>query len=139
MGTAMLKDNRLYSVVFNKCPRCHQGDFFITSSAYSRRFDEMHETCSHCGEVLEPEPGFYWGSMFVSYAFYTIYTLATFLVFVTWLKIDLDYYLMGLVPTLVALTPYFFRLARRSWLTFFIAYDPQKNRLDSRKQLKVSA
>jgi uncharacterized protein (DUF983 family) len=95
----MLKDNRLYSVVFNKCPRCHQGDFFITSSAYSRRFDEMHETCSHCGETLIPEPGFYWGSMFVSYAFYTIYTLFTFLVFVTWLKIDLDYYLIGLVRT----------------------------------------
>lgn len=135
----MLKDNRLYSVVFNKCPRCHQGDFFITSSAYSRRFDEMHETCDHCGEVLIPEPGFYWGSMFVSYAFYTIYTLATFLVFVTWLKVDLDYYLIGLVPTLVALTPYFFRLARRAWLTFFIAYDPEKNRMARGKQLNVTA
>ncbi|GAB3253002.1 DUF983 domain-containing protein [Larkinella harenae] len=135
----MLKDNRLYSIVFNKCPRCHQGDFFVTKSAYSRRFDEMHEKCPHCGEVLIPEPGFYWGSMFVSYAFYTLYTLLTFFVFVQWLKIDLNHYLIGLTPTLILLTPYFFRLARRSWLTFFTAYDPHKNRKTDDKQLKVSA
>ncbi|WP_234734668.1 DUF983 domain-containing protein [Tellurirhabdus bombi] len=125
----MLKDSPLYSIAFNKCPRCHQGDFFVTKSAFSRRFDEMHTDCPHCGEPLTPEPGFYWGAMFVSYAFYTIYTLLTFFVFVQWLKVDLDYYLIGLTPTLVLLTPYFFRLARRSWLTIFTSYDPNKQRV----------
>ncbi|GAB3340499.1 hypothetical protein GCM10027299_53960 [Larkinella ripae] len=97
----------------------------------------MHEKCPHCEEVLIPEPGFYWGSMFVSYAFYTLYTLATFFVFVTGLEVDLDYYLIGLVPTLVLLTPYFFRLARRTWLTFFIAYDPAKKQQIGKNRLNV--
>jgi hypothetical protein len=28
----------------------------------------MNETCPHCGVRLEPEPGFYQGAMYVSYA-----------------------------------------------------------------------
>ncbi|MFD2570943.1 DUF983 domain-containing protein [Spirosoma soli] len=120
----MLTDSRFYSVLNNKCPRCHQGDFFVEKSAFSRHFDQMHKHCPHCGENFMPEPGFYWASMFVSYAFYTIYTLFTFGVVVLWLDIDLDYYLMGLIPTLVLLTPYFFRMARRTWLTIFVAPDP---------------
>lgn len=28
---------------------------------------EMHERCLHCGQRFEPEPGFYFGAMFLSY------------------------------------------------------------------------
>ncbi|GAB3543076.1 DUF983 domain-containing protein [Spirosoma fluminis] len=121
----METNSRLYSVIYNKCPRCHQGDFFVKNSAFSRHFDDMHERCSHCDLNFMPEPGFYWASMFVSYAFFTIWTLATFFVVVVWLNIDLDYYLMGLIPTLFLLTPFFFRMARRTWLTIFVKPDVQ--------------
>ncbi|MBD2705207.1 DUF983 domain-containing protein [Spirosoma sp. BT702] len=121
----MFTNSRFYSVVANKCPRCHQGDFFVKSSAFSKNFDQMHSHCPHCGENFTPEPGFYWASMFVSYAFYTIYCLLTFFIFVQWLQIDLDYYLIGLVPTLILLTPFFFRVARRTWLTLFVAPNPK--------------
>ena len=121
----MSTDSRLYSVVFNKCPRCHEGNFFVSNSAFSKNFDKMHEHCPHCGENFMPEPGFYWASMFVSYAFYTIYSLLTFFIFVQWLQVDVNYYLVGLLPTLILLTPYFFRVARRTWLTLFIAPNPQ--------------
>lgn len=120
----MSTNSRLYGILFNKCPRCQQGDFFVTNSAFSRHFDQMHDHCPHCGENFMPEPGFYWASMFVSYAFYTIYTLITFFIVVQWLDIDLDYYLIGLIPTLILLTPYFFRMARRTWLAIFIAPMP---------------
>lgn len=122
----MSTNSRFYSILFNKCPRCHEGDFFVTKSAFSRHFDEMHDHCPHCGENFMPEPGFYWASMFVSYAFFTIWSLLTFFVFVIWLKIDLDYFLIGLVPSIILLTPYFFRVARRTWLTIFIKPDPKR-------------
>ncbi|WP_266369087.1 DUF983 domain-containing protein [Tellurirhabdus rosea] len=122
----MSTHSRFYSVLFNKCPRCQQGDFFVTKSAFSLHFDRMHEQCPHCRENFTPEPGFYWGAMFVSYAFYTAYTLLTFFIFVQGLNVDLDYYLIGLTPSLILLTPYFFRLARRAWLTIFISPVPQK-------------
>ncbi len=120
----MSTKSRLYGILFNKCPRCQQGNFFVTNSAFSRHFDQMHEHCPHCGENFMPEPGFYWASMFVSYAFYTIYTLVTFFIVVQWLGVDLNYYLIGLIPTLILLTPYFFRMARRTWLAIFIAPKP---------------
>ena len=116
----MLYNSRLYSIPFNKCPRCHEGDFFVTTSAFSRHFDDMHARCPHCGLNFTPEPGFYWASMFVSYALFTIWTLATFFVMVIWLNVDLTYYLVGLTSTLLLLTPYFFRVARRTWLTLFV-------------------
>ncbi|WP_026262400.1 DUF983 domain-containing protein [Spirosoma panaciterrae] len=121
----MFTNSRFYSIAFNKCPRCHQGDFFVTNSAFSKNFDKMHDHCPHCGENFMPEPGFYWTSMFVSYAFYTIYILLTFFIVVQGFQVDLDYYLMGMLPSLVLLTPYFFRLARRTWLTLCITPKPQ--------------
>ncbi|WP_165824069.1 DUF983 domain-containing protein [Pseudochryseolinea flava] len=32
----------------------------------------MNDTCPHCGIKLEPEPGYYQGAMFVSYAYAVI-------------------------------------------------------------------
>ena len=29
----------------------------------------MHQRCPHCDADLNPEPGFYWGAMYVSYGF----------------------------------------------------------------------
>ncbi|GAB2569066.1 DUF983 domain-containing protein [Spirosoma areae] len=135
MNEVMKTDSRLYSILFNKCPRCYQGDFFVTNSAFSKRFDQMHPRCPHCAENFMPEPGFYWASMFVSYAFYTLYTLLTFGVMV-WLNIDLDYYLIGLIPTLILLTPYFFRVARRTWLAIFIKPDRAKIQTVQKGQVK---
>ena len=129
----MLKDSRLYSVLFNKCPHCHEGDFFVENSAFTRHFDDMHDHCPVCGENFMPEPGFYWASMFVSYAFYTALTLISFFVVVQWLKVDLNYYLAGLVVTMIILTPYFFRMARRAWLTIFVSYDPHSAKLSLKK------
>ncbi len=51
-----------------RCPRCHDGKIF-TSSAFSFKFADMPAACPVCGQPTEPEPGFYYGAMFVSYAF----------------------------------------------------------------------
>ena len=29
----------------------------------------MHQDCPHCGFHFEIEPGFFWGAMYISYAF----------------------------------------------------------------------
>ena len=52
-----------------KCPRCRVGNIFAHSvAAQPLRFNKMNETCPHCEVRLEPEPGFYQGAMYVSYA-----------------------------------------------------------------------
>lgn len=117
----MATPNRLYSVLFNKCPRCGEGDFFISKSAYSlKNFDKMNKNCPKCGENLVPEPGFYQGALYMSYAFYVAFMVIYFLIFVNYFEEYLDYFLISIIPILVLLTPYFYRLARRSWLSLFI-------------------
>ncbi|SHK31089.1 Protein of unknown function [Reichenbachiella agariperforans] len=52
-----------------KCPRCREGDMFKTS-LFRKWYDrEMLPSCSVCQQSFEPEPGFYFGAMFVSYGF----------------------------------------------------------------------
>ncbi|MEL6924222.1 MAG: DUF983 domain-containing protein, partial [Bacteroidota bacterium] len=66
----MSKANRnrgLLSSIWNmKCPRCRQGDLF-SHGAFGSKFTEMPERCPNCGQNYMPEPGFYYGAMFISY------------------------------------------------------------------------
>jgi len=122
----MLKGTKLYSILFNKCPRCQEGDFFVSKSAYNlKQFDKMHEQCSHCNLRYSPEPGFFTGAMYVSYAYYVAFIISSFVLWYAILDLNLDYYLVGLIPSLIALTPFFFRLARRTWINFFVDYRPE--------------
>ena len=52
-----------------RCPRCHQGKLFSYPAYHLTKYAVMPENCAVCQLALEPEPGFYWGAMFVSYAF----------------------------------------------------------------------
>ena len=120
-----MKHNRIYSLLFNKCPRCGEGDFFITKSAYSLKFDKMNKACPHCGENLVPEPGFYQGALYMSYAFYVVFMLIYFFIFVNFFGDYLDYFLYSIIPVLILLTPLFYRMARRAWLAIFISPAPE--------------
>jgi uncharacterized protein (DUF983 family) len=116
----MTTNNRIYSVLFNKCPRCGQGDFFITKTAYTKKFDKMHTHCPHCGQLLIPEPGFYQGALYLSYSFYVAFLVVYFLIFNLFLEDYYNYFLITVIPILILLTPVAYRLARRAWLAIFI-------------------
>src|SRR5688500_13802753 len=66
----MAKKSKIYSILHGTCPRCHESKVFIHKNPYgSLNFTQMHNNCSHCGQSFDPEPGFYQGAMYVSYAF----------------------------------------------------------------------
>ncbi|RZF59985.1 DUF983 domain-containing protein [Sphingobacterium corticibacterium] len=49
-----------------KCPRCRTGQMF-GGGMFSLK-QKMNKNCPHCGFKFEIEPGFFYVSMFVSYA-----------------------------------------------------------------------
>jgi uncharacterized protein (DUF983 family) len=51
-----------------KCPQCRSGKLFKTGPFNLSHFREMHTHCPECGVKFEPEPGFFWGAMYFSYA-----------------------------------------------------------------------
>lgn len=49
-----------------KCPQCRTGQVF-KHIAYHPKFMQMHKECPRCGLDYEPEPGFYYSAMYISY------------------------------------------------------------------------
>jgi hypothetical protein len=59
--------SKLQAVLGCKCPRCRKGPVF-SGSAYSFKGQVTNEYCAHCNLRFEREPGFFYVSMFISYA-----------------------------------------------------------------------
>jgi uncharacterized protein (DUF983 family) len=119
-------DSTLLAMLAQKCPRCHQGPLFKRSAFNLRRFDEMYEDCVACGQYYEPEVGFYWGAMYISYGFSTgIVFLTGVLLYYLANDPPVWVYITTVAAIVVLLTPLLFRYARVVMLYFFggIRYD----------------
>ncbi|MCB0562834.1 MAG: DUF983 domain-containing protein [Phaeodactylibacter sp.] len=120
------KGTKGYSIFSLKCPKCHEEDLFDTGSfSFDKPFD-MKDKCPHCEQDFMPEPGFYFGAMFISYIF-TAWFCILFVLFVHWV---LGWSTAASFGALIAICAiffvYFFRLARSIWLNINFKYDPSK-------------
>ncbi|GAB3227327.1 DUF983 domain-containing protein [Hymenobacter seoulensis] len=107
-------------MVQQRCPRCHEGALFTHSAANPVRFAEMPEHCLVCGQAYEPEPGFYWGAMFISYAFSTAIMLVTgFLVYYLLHDPAVWVYVTSVAVLAVLFTPLSLRYSRTLMLYWF--------------------
>lgn len=118
------------SILTLKCPRCHEGDLFIHKNPFNlKNFDKMPEQCSCCGQLIQPEPGFYFGAMYVSYGigvalFITLFVL-TQLIFSIQGEIFLGFYTF----LMLSLWTVIFRYSRTIYLYIFVRYDPKTKKL----------
>jgi uncharacterized protein (DUF983 family) len=100
------------SILKCKCPRCQSGDMFV-SDALTKKFMEMHHDCPHCKLRFEIEPGFFWGAMYISYAFTTgIMLVMGALVYFVGNNPDTWIYLSLIIGSFLILTPFTYRYAR---------------------------
>lgn len=88
----------------------------------------MNDTCPVCGQPMEIEPSFCYGTGYVSYALAVAITVASFIAW--WVIIGMSvhdnrfFWWIGLnAVLLLALQPYLMRLSRTVWLSFFVRYD----------------
>jgi uncharacterized protein (DUF983 family) len=123
------KPGLLVSVITNRCPRCRKGKLFSSPNPYNFKTTmKMPEHCAVCGQRFELEPGFYFGTGYVSYGL-SIMVLA--MVFIGWaLTIGLSYrdnsvfWCLGVsTAILLVIQPMLQRLARSIWIAFFVKYD----------------
>jgi hypothetical protein len=122
----MLKGKKLYSILFLKCPKCHQHPLFIHPNPYRYKgFFDMPKKCPVCEENFERETGFYWGAMMVSHALTTILIVIIHLIIHPFYGFEPIPNIIAILCTLIPLTPITFRIARAVWINFFVDYDPQ--------------
>jgi len=121
------KQSTLYSIVNNKCPRCHEGNFFETNNPYQiKKFDKMYHKCPVCNEDFERETGFYYGAMYVSYGLTVAFGVGVFLLVSVLLGFDVITFLVTFGVLQVVLMPVFYRMARLVWINLFVRYKELK-------------
>lgn len=112
-----------------KCPRCRKGDMFQTANPWKLKHTmKMNRECPVCGQALNIEVGFYYGSSYISYALTVALSGLTFALW--WFTIGFSqyddriyYWLASNAVLLVALQPYLMRFARAGWLAIFVRYE----------------
>jgi hypothetical protein len=88
----------------------------------------MRTNCPVCGQLTELEPGFYFGTAYVSYSLTIAFSAATFIAW--WILIGFSthdnriFFWLSINGVLMLfLQPFFMRLSRSIWLSFFVKYD----------------
>lgn len=119
----MKKVSALNSIVTCKCPRCRKGLVYEYQNPYHPKFGRMHEKCSNCGLVYDMEQGFWYGAMYVSYAFGVAISIPIVLILSYTTELTI-FEITGVVfVALLLLMPPMFRYSRSVWLHIFVRYD----------------
>jgi uncharacterized protein (DUF983 family) len=115
--------NIISSIFKLRCPRCRQGDLFSKPFELSKPL-EMPEKCSICGQKLEPEPGFYFGAMFLSYGIsaWVLLLLSLFLVF--YFKWSVGTAMLIVLGVAALFYIKLMRFSRSLWIHLMVKYDP---------------
>ena len=122
--------SRLAAFLNLRCPRCHEGPAFV-SGPYHPKFQKMHERCPVCDLKYEIEPGFFWGSMYVSYTITVVIFLVVAILTYTLLNDpEVWVYLLILFGVLLFASPLVFRYSRMIMLYIFasVDFDPEAGR-----------
>jgi uncharacterized protein (DUF983 family) len=121
----MKEDSIKYSILNLKCPRCHQGDLFVYKNHFKLMsgFMKMNKNCPVCNQTFNPEPGFYFGAAYISYAIGSAICLAAFLVSFFGFHLRTPGTLIpAIFVPLILLAPINYRFSRSIWANMFIRY-----------------
>ncbi len=117
------KGSKLYSIVYLKCPKCHEGNLFSARNPYLlKSMLDMPHYCPVCKQDFLEEPGFYSGALWTSYPIVIVILIIVWLVFHFLFKqSDGIGILIGSLVVLM-LQPILMRVGRAIWINIFISY-----------------
>jgi len=105
------------AVITAKCPKCRKGNLFPVFVMSYRRLSDINQICPNCKETLVPEPDFYYGAMYISYAF-SVALVVTVMVAMNVLfqRPALSFYLVAVVVANLLLLPLMLRYSKVLYL-----------------------
>lgn len=124
----MMKNKSLGAAMLQGCcPKCREGKLFATSLLSYRKLSEMNQKCPICNAVLIPEPDFFYGAMYISYAF-SVALVVNVLIILNYLFDDPDVwvYVTTVLVANLLLVPAFLRYSKVLYLYGVgkLSYDP---------------
>ena len=123
------RPNYFWSIFSMNCPCCRRGKLFKPFSAYNFKHTfDMHEECEVCKQKFNMEPGFWYGTGYVSYALAIAISVATFIAWWVIIGVSINdnrvFWWLGCnTVLLVVLQPWLMRLSRTVYLYFFVSYN----------------
>jgi len=117
------KGTKLYSILFNKCPRCHEGDFIKEKNVFKfyKAYD-LHKSCAQCGLKYMMEPSFYYGAMYVNYSLTVALSVITFAITTLFFNLSFIESFIPIVIVLIITAPFSIRFSRIIWINIFVKY-----------------
>lgn len=127
------KPGFIWSILTMRCPRCRRGDMFCNKNAYKKLtlsfILNMYERCPVCNQKYDLEPGFWWGTSYISYGLAILLSGLTFTAW--WILIGIStndnrvfYWLIANAILLVIIQPWLMRISRVIYIYFFVSYNP---------------
>lgn len=132
INTMADKSGILTSILRMKCPNCRKGDMYLQKSIFPlKSMMEMPERCPVCGQKMEIEVGFYYGTGYVSYGLsvaVAIFNAVWYAVLVgfSWKDNSIWWYLGITIAMLILLQPLLMRISRVLYLYMFVSYGSYK-------------
>jgi len=121
------KGTKLYSILFNKCPKCHGGDFMVEKNMFKlHKAFKMHDNCPNCDFKYMMEPSFFYGAMYVNYGLTVGLAIATFVISSLVFNLSLLQSFIPIVAILIITSPLTIRLSRIIWINLFVSFEAKK-------------
>lgn len=113
------KVSAVKAVFTGRCPVCREGAVF-SHAWFSPKFTDNHKHCPVCNTNFEPEPGFFYGAMYVSYSFNVATVVAVSLfIYVLFNPESPWWYIGAVIGVTLGTLPFMFRLSRMLWMYWF--------------------
>lgn len=123
------KGSKLYSVLFNKCPKCHEGDFMAEKNLLKiHKAYKMHNNCTNCGLRYLMEPSFFYGAMYVNYGLTVTFSIITFSICTLFFNLSMLESFIPIVAVLLLTLPISIRLSRIIWINIFVSFNHPSNK-----------
>lgn len=114
------------SVIKSKCPRCNLDNLYVDNNPYHlSKLSAMKPHCEKCGQTYEPEAGFYYGAMYVSYGLGVAFMVAPSMLMYYLFDVSFGVLLTFIISMYILGFPLFFRYARNIWLNIFVKFDEE--------------
>ena len=120
------------------CPKCRHGKIFTSPFNITKPLD-MPEACDICGQETEPEPGFYYGSMFLSYMVGIWFVLLPALFLVFYCDWSVANAMVVSITIEVFIYLWLLRFARSLWLYINVKFDPELHDRLSKSKVQLDA
>jgi Protein of unknown function (DUF983) len=132
--TKQPKPGYLWSMLTMKCPRCRRGPMFTHNNPFKKltlkHIFDMPDNCPVCNQKYDLEPGFWYGTGYVSYALAVAISVATFVAWFVLIGVSTEdnrlFWWLGLnIIFLVVIQPWLMRISRVIYIRFFVSYDEE--------------